>query len=216
VEHESELREFTISSVRELGLTIGENHAEQFMRYLAHLIEWNKAINLTAIIDPKEIIIKHFVDSLAALVATSFPQNGVVLDVGSGGGFPGIPLKIVRSDMRLVLVEPAQKKCSFLNSIIGLLKLQDVSTFDGTIEQYAKRPLRHVIDTVVVRALKFEEIRKHIPALLTSRGRVVLYRTEPIKNQEIGEEFHLVNETALVLPQGSGERVVSVIEKVNS
>ena len=215
MEHEPELREFTISSVRELGLTLRESQAEQFMRYLAHLIEWNKAINLTAIIDPKEIIIKHFVDSLAALVATSFPHNGVVLDVGSGGGFPGIPLKIVRSDMRLVLVEPVQRKCSFLNSMIGLLKLQDVSTFDGTIEQYAKRPLRHVIDMVVVRALKFEEIRKHIPALLTSRGRVVLYRTEPVKDQEIGEEFHLVSETALVLPQGSGKRVVSVIERIN-
>ena len=215
MEHEPELREFTISSVKELGLTIEESHAEQFMRYLAHLIEWNKTINLTAIIDPKEIIIKHFVDSLAALVATSFPQNGVVLDVGSGGGFPGIPLKIVRSDMRLVLVEPVQKKCSFLNSVIGLLKLRGISTFDGTIEQYAKRSLRHVVDTVVIRALKFEEIRKHIPALLTSRGRVVLYRTEPVKDQEIGEEFHLVSETALVLPQGSGKRVVSVIERSN-
>ncbi len=216
MEHEPELREFTISSIKELGLTIGENHVEQFMCYLAHLIEWNKAINLTAIIDPKEIIIKHFVDSLVALVATSFPQNGVVLDVGSGGGFPGIPLKIVRSDMRLVLVEPIQKKCSFLNSVIGLLKLQDVSTFDGTIEQYAKRPLRHVIDTVVVRALKYEEIRKHIPALLGSKGKVVLYRTEGIKKQEIGEEFHLVSETALILPQGSGNRVVTVIERNSS
>jgi len=216
VEHEPELREFTISSIKELGLTIGENHVEQFMCYLAHLIEWNKAINLTAIIDPKEIIIKHFVDSLVALVATSFPQNGVVLDVGSGGGFPGIPLKIVRSDMRLVLVEPIRKKCSFLNSVIGLLKLQDVSTFDGTIEQYAKRPLRHVIDTVVVRALKYEEIRKHIPALLTSKGKVVLYRTEAMKKQEIGEEFQLVSETALILPQGSGNRVVTVIERNSS
>ena len=215
MEHEQELREFTISSVNELGLTIGESHVEQFICYLAHLIEWNKAINLTAIIDPKEIIIKHFVDSLVALVATSFPQNGVVLDVGSGGGFPGIPLKIVRSDMRLVLVEPIQKKCSFLNSVIGLLKIQDVSTFDGTIEQYAKRPLHHAIDTVVVRALKFEEIRKHIPAVLTSRGKVVLYRTAAIKQQEIGEEFQLVSETALILPQGAGKRVVSVIERVN-
>jgi 16S rRNA (guanine527-N7)-methyltransferase len=216
VEHEPELREFTISSIKELGLTIGENHVEQFMRYLAHLIEWNKAINLTAIIDPKEIIIKHFVDSLVALVATSFPQNGVVLDVGSGGGFPGIPLKIVRSDMRLVLVEPIRKKCSFLNSVIGLLKLQDVSTFDGTIEQYTKRQLRPFIDTVVVRALKYEEIRKHIPALLTSKGKVVLYRTEAMKKQEIGKEFQLVSETALILPQGSGNRVVTVIERDSS
>jgi len=216
VEHEPELREFTISSINELGLTIGENQVEQFMCYLAHLIEWNKAINLTAIIDPKEIIIKHFVDSLVALVATSFPQNGVVLDVGSGGGFPGIPLKIVRSDMRLILVEPIQKKCSFLNSVIGLLKLQDVSTFGGTIEQYAKWQLRHVIDTVVVRALKYEEIRKHIPSLLTSKGKVVLYRTEAMKKQEIGEEFQLVSETALILPQGSGNRVVTVIERNSS
>ncbi|MEK7236953.1 MAG: 16S rRNA (guanine(527)-N(7))-methyltransferase RsmG [Nitrospirota bacterium] len=215
MEHELELREFTISSLRELNLTIGDSQVEQFMRYLAHLIEWNKTINLTAIIDPKEIIIKHFVDSLAALVSTSFPQNCVVLDVGSGGGFPGIPLKIVRSDMRLVLVEPVQKKCSFLNSMIGLLRLPDVSTFNGTIEQYAKWPLRHAIDTVVIRALKFDEIRKHIHALLASRGRVVLYRTEPITNHEIGEEFHLAKESALILPQGSGKRVISVIEKLN-
>ena len=216
VEHEPELREFVISSARELGLTIGESHAEQFMRYLAHLIEWNKVINLTAIIDPKEIIIKHFVDSLVALVATSFPKNNMVLDVGSGGGFPGIPLKIVRSDLRLTLVEPVQKKCSFLNSVIGLLKLHDVSTFDGTIEQYAKRPISRVIDTVVVRALKFEKVKKHLSALLTSKGKVVLYRTSAIERQEMGDEFHLMSETALMLPQGSGKRVVTVIERNNS
>ncbi len=204
-----------VSAARELGLTIEEIHAEQFIRYLAHLIEWNKAINLTAIVNPNEIIIKHFIDSLGALIATNFPQNGVVLDVGSGGGFPGIPLKIVRSDIRLILVEPVQKKCSFLNSVIGLLKLHDVSTFNGTIEQYAKWPLRHVIDTVVVRALKYEEMRKYIPELLTSKGKIVLYRTEVINKQEIGEEFQLVSETAIPLPQGYGKRVVSVIERNN-
>ena len=204
-----------VSAARELGLTIEEIHAEQFIRYLAHLIEWNKAINLTAIVNPNEIIIKHFIDSLGALIATNFPQNGVVLDVGSGGGFPGIPLKIVRSDIRLILVEPVQKKCSFLNSVIGLLKLHDVSTFNGTIEQYAKWPLRHVIDTVVVRALKYEEMRKYIPEFLTSKGKIVLYRTEVINKQEVGEEFQLVSETAITLPQGYGKRVVSVLERRN-
>ena len=213
MEHEQELREFTISSINELGLAAGEFHAEQFIRYLTHLIEWNKVISLTSITDPTEIIIKHFIDSLVALVATNFPQNVVVLDVGSGGGFPGIPLKIMRPDIQLVLVEPVLKKCSFLNSVIGLLKLQDVSTFDGTVEQYAKRPLRQAIDTVVVRALKYEEIRKHIPALLTSKGKVVLYRTEAIKKQEIGNHFHLVSEIDFMLPQGFGKRVVTVIEK---
>jgi 16S rRNA (guanine527-N7)-methyltransferase len=216
VEHKSELREFTISSAKELGLTIDESHAEQFMRYLAHLIEWNKSINLTSIIDPREIIIKHFIDSLVALATTGFPQNSVVIDVGSGGGFPGIPLKIVRSDMRLTLVEPTQKKCSFLNSVIGLLRLQGVSTFSGTIEQYTNQSVRHSIDTVVVRALKFGDVRKHIPALLTSKGKVILYRTSAIEKREIGAEFHLLNETFFILPQGFGKRVVTVIENSNS
>jgi len=213
VEHEKELRELTINSGGELGLTIGENHAEQFMRYLTHLIEWNKSINLTTITDPKEIIIKHFIDSLAALAATNFAQGCRVLDVGSGGGFPGIPLKIMRSDMQVVLVEPVQKKCSFLNSIIGLLKLHDVSTFAGTIEQYTRHPISQVIDTIVLRALKYEEIRKYIPALLMSKGKLVLYRTEVIKEEEIGEHFHLLTETAFLLPQGLGTRVITVMEK---
>ena len=216
MEHEQELRDLTVSAARDLGLTIEEVHAEQFMRYLAHLIEWNKAINLTAIANPQEIIIKHFVDSLSALIATSFPKNGLVLDIGSGGGFPGIPLKIARSDIRLILVEPVRKKCSFLNSVIGLLKLHDVAVFNGTIEQYAKQPLRHTIDMVVLRALKYKEIEEYIPELLTTKGKIVLYRTEIIEEQEIGKEFHLVNETAFTLPQASGKRVISVLEKNSS
>ena len=202
-----------ISSAQELGLTISESHAEQFVRYLAHLITWNKTINLTAIIDSKEIITKHFVDSLTALVSTNFRQDSIVLDVGSGGGFPGIPLKIVRSDIQLTLVEPVQKKCSFLNSVIGLLQLRGVSTFSGTIEQYAKQALTQSIDAVVVRALKFDDIQKHIHALLTEKGKVVLYRTSVIENKEIGEKFHRSNETALLLPHGSGKRVITVLEK---
>jgi len=207
--------EFMISSASALGLTVGEVHAQQFIRYLNHLLEWNKTINLTAIIKPREIIVKHFIDSLLALTTTSFPKDSLVLDVGSGGGFPGIPLKIVKPDIRLVLVEPVLKKCSFLHSVIGLLKLQDVSTFNGTIEQYVKQPLNHAIDTAVVRALKFLDIKKHVHELLASDGKVVLYRTEPIKTQEIGEKFRLVSESVHTLPYGYGERVVSVIQKNN-
>ena len=205
-----------VSSAMDIGLAIGEKKAEQFMRYLAHIIEWNKTINLTAITDPKEIIIKHFIDSLAALVAMSFPEQAVVLDVGSGGGFPGIPLKIVRSDLQMVLVEPVQKKCSFLNSIIGLLQLRGISAFNGTIEQYAKRPVHHVVDMIALRALKFKEIRKHIAPLLAPSGKVVLYRTEAVQNHEVDDDFYLVSEKTLILPQGAGKRVISVIEKSNS
>lgn len=212
MEQKLELRIFLVRSARELGLTIEEVQAEQFERYLTHLLEWNRVMNLTAIVDPYEIIIKHFVDSLAALVVTDFTEKSLVLDVGSGGGFPGIPIKIMKSAVRLVLVEPVQKKCSFLNSVIGLLKLQDVSTVNCTIEQYSQGQLREPIDSVVVRALKYEQIQIHIRALLAPKGKVILYRTEPINNEEVWEDFRLVNEKTLMLPQGAGRRVVSVIQ----
>jgi 16S rRNA G527 N7-methylase RsmG len=97
--------------------------------------------------------------------------------------------------------------------VVGLLKLQDVSIFNGTIEQYAQWPLRQLIDTIVIRALKCGEIQMHIPALLAPKGKVVLYRTCPINNEEMWEDFHLVDEKILMLPQGSGKRVVSVIQR---
>jgi len=213
VEHQPDPRTVIISSARELGLAIEEVQAEQFLRYLSRLLEWNRVINLTAIVDPNEIIIKHFVDSLAVLVTTDFTDESLVLDVGSGGGFPGIPIKIMKSGVQLVLVEPVQKKCSFLNSVVGLLKLQEVSIFNGTIEQYGQWPLRQLIDTVVIRALKCEAIQTHISALLAAKGKVVLYRTAPMNNKEMWKDFHLVDEKILMLPQGAGKRVVSVIQR---
>ncbi len=216
MEHKQKLHILIIDSAKEIGLTIEDARVEQFIRYLTQLIEWNKTINLTAIVEPHEIIIKHFIDSLAALVAINFPEQALVLDVGSGGGFPGIPLKIMRPDLQLVLIEPVQKKCSFLNSVLGLLKLRGISTFNGTIEQYAKKPLHPTVDMIVLRALKFEEVRKHVPALLAPKGKVVLYRTEAIQNYELGDEFHLIKETTFLLPQESGKRVITIIENNNS
>jgi 16S rRNA (guanine527-N7)-methyltransferase len=216
VEHKQALQTFIVSAAKEIGLTIEDDQAGQFLRYLAQLIEWNKAINLTAIVEPHEIIIKHFIDSLAALAATNFPEQARVLDIGSGGGFPGIPLKIMRPDLQLVLIEPVQKKCAFLNSVIGLLRLLGISTFNGTIEQYAKKPLPPTVDMIVLRALKFEEVGKHALTLLSPKGKVVLYRTATLQNHELGDEFHLANETIFLLPQESGRRVIAVLERSNS
>ncbi len=215
MEHKQELHILIVDSAKEIGLTIEDAQVEQFIRYLTQLIEWNKTINLTAIIEPREIIIKHFIDSLAALVAINFLGQALVLDVGSGGGFPGIPLKIMRPDLQLVLIEPVQKKCSFLNSVIGLLKLRGISTFNGTIEQYTKKPLHPTVDMIVLRALKFEDVRKHVPALLAPNGKVTLYRAETVQNHELGDEFHLVKEATFLLPQESGKRVIAVIGKNN-
>ena len=134
--------------------------------------------------------------------------------MGTGGGFPGLPLKIARPDIRLVLVEPVQKKCSFLHSIIGLLKLHDISIFNGTISEYSKISPQLAIETVVVRALKFDEIQQYIPSFLKSRGTVVMYRTESLADTRIGDMFHLLSEREFLLPYGAGKRVISLVELV--
>ena len=213
MEHERALREFTVQSAQEIGVTLGDAHVDQFMSYLDQLLEWNKIINLTAITDQREIIAKHFIDSLSALAAIVFPPNAVVIDVGSGAGFPGIPLKIVRSDLKLVLIEPVQKKCSFLRFMTGLLRLKDAAAFEGTIEQYMERPLYPSADAVMIRAIRLEGVRDVAIRLLSNGGKFVLYRTEPINQQEIGTALTLETEKALKLPGGYGQRVVSVLTK---
>jgi 16S rRNA (guanine527-N7)-methyltransferase len=103
------------------------------MVYLEQLQLWNQSFNLTSITLADEIIIKHFVDSLAALRADDIRVGARLLDVGTGAGFPGIPLKIARLDLNITLVEPARKKSSFLRFIIGLLRLENINLFDGTL-----------------------------------------------------------------------------------
>jgi 16S rRNA (guanine527-N7)-methyltransferase len=213
VEHDRALREFTACSAEEIGVTLDESHLDQLMHYLKQLLEWNNVINLTGITNEKEIIVKHFVDSLAALVSIRFPQNAVVLDIGTGAGFPGIPLKIVRSDLRLILIEPVQKKCSFLNFMIGLFKLEDSSVFEGTVEQYAKEASHNSADIAVIRALRFDEVEEPTARLLRTGGKMLLYRTESIRNQRLNSHVHFHSETSFVLPLKYGERVISVLEK---
>jgi 16S rRNA (guanine527-N7)-methyltransferase len=201
-----------VTSAATMGFSLESAQVDQFMTYIHELMRWNKKINLTGIDKPKDIIIKHFLDSLAGLNAFNIPLNSVVIDIGTGPGFPGIPLKIAREDLKLILVEPVHKKSSFLKSLIGLLKLKDASTFDGTVQEYVKSPGRTPADFVVVRAVKFNEIKSSMKELLRQGGRTILYRAEAIDSAELSDNFTLKNEISFALPYGYGHRVISVIE----
>ena len=212
MEHQKELRNFMVAGAASIGLSLASHHVDQFMIYIQELMRWNKKINLTGVDRPKEIIVKHFVDSLAALNACTIPLNSVVIDVGSGAGFPGIPLKIVRKDFGLILVEPIHKKSSFLKSLIGLLNLENASTFDGTVQEYVQAPSKTLADLIVVRAVKFSEINSSMKELLHQSGRAILYRVESINPAEIGSNFTITKELSFALPFGYGRRVISVVE----
>lgn len=158
------------------------------------------------------MISKHFVDSLTALNAFEFPAEGVVVDVGSGAGFPGIPLKIVRTDLRLVLVEPSLKKCSFLRSIVGTMKLETVSIFPGSFEQYAAQEPRSTADAIVVRALKTEEVAGPAALILKPTGHLLLYQTQKTDAHPT-KAFRVESHHDFSLPMQQGRRVVTVLSK---
>jgi 16S rRNA (guanine527-N7)-methyltransferase len=213
VEHEDEFSDLLLRSCRQIGLNLTEEQAAQFMIYLSQLLQWNRITNLTSITDPQKIVIKHFVDSLTALAATSFPSQAIVIDVGAGAGFPGLPLKIVRRDLRLVLIEPVKKKCSFLTSIAGLLKLSDVSIFPGSLQQYVSQVKFTAADIMVVRALRFDEIKEQVEMLLNKMAKVILYRTQIIGPDSIPGGFIIESQKLFSLPLNQGNRVISVMNR---
>jgi len=212
VEHERELRQFLARSTSELDLSLTQEQIEQFMLYLTQLLQWNRTTNLTSITDPYEIISKHFVDSLTALTVAHFPSQSILTDVGAGAGFPGIPLKIVRTDLHLVLVEPVQKKSSFLRTIVGSLKLPTVSIFNGTLRQYLDQE-HPPCDLMVLRALRFDEIEEEAFIGLKPGGKAILYRTEKMKMLSTDTRFRVESEKTFSLPMGYGNRVISVLNR---
>ena len=182
------------------------------MVYLEELQNWNRSINLTSINSAEEIIVKHFVDSFACLTVEQIKQGASLLDVGSGAGFPGIPLKLVQQDLNITLIEPVQKKISFLYYLVGLLRLERVNIFYGTVEQFiAKNCSDHRFDYITTRALKYSTVLKKGPSLVTDTGRAILYGSHPIDRSELSSHWSVVIEQAFDLPMNFGHRVISVL-----
>lgn len=182
------------------------------MIYLEQLQAWNRSINLTSINSGEEIIIKHFVDSLACLTIEQMKYGANLLDVGTGAGFPGIPLKLVRQDLNVTLIEPVQKKVSFLYFIVGLLRLEQVKIFYGTLEQFmAHGHVDHQFDYVTTRALKYNFLLQKGPSLVTDHGRAILYLSHPVNRAELTNHWSVVTEHGFELPMNFGRRSIAVL-----
>ena len=150
-----ELEEFTKifnNYLEKLNLTLTEEQIEKFYNYMNLLIEWNKKINLTAIVEPKDIILKHFIDSLTIEKYIKKGEN--IIDVGTGAGFPGIPLKIAREDLKITLADSLNKRINFLNEVINKLNLKDIETIHTRAEELGKnKKYREKFDVATSRAV---------------------------------------------------------------
>ncbi len=146
-----------IAGARRLGIELDKAQIERFQRYYDELVDWNEKANLTAVSGYEEVQARHFVDSL--IVASELPPtvlsgDGRILDVGSGAGFPGLPLKIAYPALSLTLLEATAKKTAFLSHIVEALGLQDVEIVNGRAEEQAHiQQMREQFDAVVSRAV---------------------------------------------------------------
>lgn len=139
--------------LKKSNLEISEQMVEMFEKYADLLIEWNKKMNLTAITEPREIAVKHFWDSLLTLDAVEIPNEAAVIDVGTGAGFPGVPIKIVRPDVDLTLLDSLNKRIKFLEALKDDLKIDVKLIHDRAEEAAQKENLRECFDVAVSRAV---------------------------------------------------------------
>ncbi len=137
-----------------LGSEVSEKQVEQFNKYSALLTSWNEKMNLTAVTDPDGIAVKHFLDSVLPLYNIDFSNCEKIADIGTGAGFPGIPLKIMRPHTELCLIDSLNKRIGFLNTVVEELGLDSVTCIHGRAEELGhKAELRESFDAVVSRAV---------------------------------------------------------------
>ncbi|MFH1542848.1 MAG: 16S rRNA (guanine(527)-N(7))-methyltransferase RsmG [bacterium] len=162
---------------------------KSFNLYLQELLEWNKKFNLTAITDPEDIKLKHFTDSLTLEQVVPL-DNQTIVDVGTGGGFPGLPLKIKYPNLKLTLIEATRKKTEFLKHIIEVYKLEGVEVIWGRAEEVAKEKRNHY-DLAVARAVaKLDKLTQYCLPLVKPGGLFVAY-----KGQEVEAEVKAAEQT---------------------
>lgn len=136
---------------KKINVNLEAEQIEQFYTYMQELIEWNNKINLTAIIEPEEIIKKHFIDCLS--IIKYIKDDNKIIDVGTGAGFPGIPIKIANKSLNITLLDSLNKRISFLNEIITKLKLSNIETVHARAEEYVANGKREKYDIAVSRAV---------------------------------------------------------------
>jgi len=142
------------SALAEWEINIDDERLGMFNRYMELLLEWNEKMNLTAITDPEKIVIDHFIDSISPLKLNIIKNGQYVIDVGTGAGFPGLPLKIMMPEIKIVLLDSLSKRIKFLERVIEDLQLKELQIIHGRAEEYGqKEEFREKFDVVVSRAV---------------------------------------------------------------
>lgn len=211
-------------NLEEIGIALSNEQREQFISYYSLLIEWNKKINLTAIVELNDILTKHFLDSLMLVKVVDLNKNISIMDIGTGAGFPGIPLKIIYPNLKITLLDSLNKRVKFLNVVIEELKLKNINALHGRAEDFAKpNLLREEYDLCVSRAVaNLSTLSEYCLPYVKVGGKFISYKAEKL-NEEIDVAKHaiyllggkIIKQESFYLPNTDIYRNLLVIDKIN-
>jgi 16S rRNA (guanine527-N7)-methyltransferase len=217
---EAKNKDILIEGARTFGIDVDERAMEAFELYLTELLKWNRKINLTAIRSEKGIILKHFLDSLS--VDPYLPKHSSILDIGSGAGFPGIPLKIVHPTLEMTLIDSVRKKVDFQRHIIRMLGLEGTEAIHGRVQDRGiLQSLGRRFDLILSRA--FSDLQTFLVLafpFLKEGGTAIAMKgeTDDKETKLLAETeetpYRLKRTVRLILPFSNFKRTILLFEKI--
>lgn len=210
-----------VQRLKDFNIKINDEQIKKFMNYMNLLLEWNEKINLTAITQPEEVKLKHFVDSLTVLKYIN--DDDKVIDIGTGAGFPGIPLKIMNENTKITLLDSLNKRINFLNIVIETLNLRNIQAIHGRAEEIARNKLyREKYDVAVSRAVaNLSTLTEYMLPFVKVGGKCICMKGANVNEEleraqnaikELGGEIERVDN--FYLSDNDNERNIIVIKKV--
>ena len=214
-------KEEMLEKSRDLDVRFSVEQIDKFYKYMNLLIEWSEKINLTAIIEPSEIILKHFIDSITIL--KELKDGSTVVDVGTGAGFPGIPLSIMNSTLKITLVDSLNKRLIFLQEVIKELNLENVELIHSRAEEFGQnKKYREKFDISTSRAVaNLSTLSEYLLPLVKVNGKVISMKAgnaqEEINTAQkaiktLGGKIEHIEE--FNLPSSDIGRTIIVIDKI--